>query len=82
MARAILANSGNANACTGRKGMDDARERPRSSRSCWDVPHEQVFIGSTGVIGKPLPMDRIRARSPAGPANSADKEERMPPGLS
>ena len=64
MARAIVANSGNANACTGRKGMDDARETSTLVAKLLGCPAQQVFIGSTGVIGKPLPMERIRAAIP------------------
>jgi glutamate N-acetyltransferase/amino-acid N-acetyltransferase len=64
MARAIVANSGNANACTGRKGMDDARETSALVAKLVGCPAQQVFIGSTGVIGKPLPMKRIRAAIP------------------
>ena len=64
MARAIVANSGNANACTGRKGMDDARETTALVAKLLKCPAQQVFIGSTGVIGKPLPMERIRVAIP------------------
>ena len=64
-ARAILANSGNANACTGRQGMADAREMAVLTARALGCAPEEVFVGSTGVIGKPLPMDRIRAAVPA-----------------
>ena len=64
LARAIVANSGNANACTGRKGMDDARETTSLVAQLLECPTQQVFIGSTGVIGKPLPMERIRVAIP------------------
>jgi glutamate N-acetyltransferase/amino-acid N-acetyltransferase len=63
-ARAILANSGNANACTGRQGMADAEEMAVLVAGVLECSPEQVFIGSTGVIGKPLPMDCIRAAIP------------------
>ena len=63
-ARAILANSGNANACTGRQGMADAREMAALAAELLGCPADHVFVGSTGVIGQPLPMDRIRAALP------------------
>ena len=63
-ARAILANSGNANACTGRQGMADAQEMTALVAGLLKCPMNQVYVGSTGVIGQPLPMDRIRAAIP------------------
>ena len=69
LARAIVANSGNANACTGRKGMDDAKETSALVAKLLRCPVQQVFIGSTGVIGKPLPMERIRVAIPRLVAN-------------
>jgi len=63
-ARAILANSGNANACTGRQGMADAREMAALAAGLLGCSADHVFVGSTGVIGQPLPMDRIRAAIP------------------
>jgi glutamate N-acetyltransferase/amino-acid N-acetyltransferase len=59
-ARALVVNSGNANACTGRKGLDDAREITRLVAEGLGIPDESMLIASTGVIGVPLPMDRIR----------------------
>ncbi len=64
LARAIIANSGNANACTGRQGLDDAQETSALVAKLLKCPARQVFIGSTGVIGKPLPMDRMRVAIP------------------
>jgi glutamate N-acetyltransferase / amino-acid N-acetyltransferase len=63
-ARAILANSGNANACTGRQGAAHAQEMAALTAGLMGCPVREVFIGSTGVIGKPLPMDRIRTAIP------------------
>ena len=63
-ARAILANSGNANACTGRPGIADAREMAALAAGLLGCSADHVFVGSTGVIGQPLPMDRIRAAIP------------------
>lgn len=58
--RAVVVNSGNANACTGRQGMDDARETARLVAAGIGVEEESVLVASTGVIGMPLPMERIR----------------------
>lgn len=60
-ARAVVANSGNANACTGEKGLRDAREICRIAGELLDVPEEQVYNASTGIIGVALPMDKIEA---------------------
>ena len=58
-ARAIFANSGNANACTGEDGYANARtEAEQIARELGMTP-EEVCVLSTGVIGVPLPMDRI-----------------------
>jgi glutamate N-acetyltransferase/amino-acid N-acetyltransferase len=59
-AQAVLVNSGNANACTGQKGLDDARELGRLVAEGLGIPDEATLIASTGVIGAPLPMERIR----------------------
>jgi len=59
-AQALLVNSGNANACTGRKGLEDALEITRLVAEALGVPDESTLMASTGVIGVPLPMDRIR----------------------
>jgi glutamate N-acetyltransferase/amino-acid N-acetyltransferase len=57
--RAILVNSGNANACTGAKGLAAAKKTATILARHMGVPSQQVFIGSTGVIGRALPVDRI-----------------------
>jgi glutamate N-acetyltransferase/amino-acid N-acetyltransferase len=63
-ALAILANSGNANACTGRQGLADAEEMAGLVARALRCSPKQVVVGSTGVIGKPLPMERIRTAVP------------------
>lgn len=63
-ARAILINSGNANACTGRQGYADAVEMASLVARALGLSSEDVLVGSTGVIGKPLPMEQIRAAVP------------------
>ncbi|MDW8155219.1 MAG: bifunctional glutamate N-acetyltransferase/amino-acid acetyltransferase ArgJ [Armatimonadota bacterium] len=60
VARAVVVNSGNANACTGERGWQDAREMAERTAQALEVPAEQVLVASTGVIGVPLPMDAVR----------------------
>jgi glutamate N-acetyltransferase/amino-acid N-acetyltransferase len=59
MGRAILINSGNANACTGAQGLAAAKMTAAAIARYMDVPTDQVFVGSTGVIGRVLPVHRI-----------------------
>lgn len=59
-ARVVVANSGCANACTGPEGLEDARETAALAAAKLGVPKTQVLVLSTGVIGVPLPMERIR----------------------
>ena len=61
-AQAIVVNSGNANACTGKKGMQDALEIVNRVATGLRVKPSLVYICSTGVIGVPLPMGRIRQK--------------------
>jgi glutamate N-acetyltransferase/amino-acid N-acetyltransferase len=58
-ARAVVLNSGNANACTGRQGEEDARTMAETVATGLSVPTEQVLVASTGVIGMRLPMQRV-----------------------
>lgn len=58
--RAVIVNSGNANACTGDRGLQDAREMALLPARALGIPPSQVFVCSTGVIGTPLPMKRVR----------------------
>jgi glutamate N-acetyltransferase/amino-acid N-acetyltransferase len=60
-ARAIVVNSGNANACTGRQGMKDAQEMVRFTERTVSLPPGSALVGSTGRIGVALPMDQVRA---------------------
>ena len=57
--RAVLVNSGNANCCTGEAGLRDARETCAAVAGALAVPEDQVLAASTGVIGQPLPLDRV-----------------------
>ena len=56
---AIVVNSGNANACTGERGLNDAWETVKTAAEALNVPAEQVMVSSTGVIGQYLPMEKI-----------------------
>ncbi|MDF0667280.1 MAG: bifunctional glutamate N-acetyltransferase/amino-acid acetyltransferase ArgJ [Nitrospira sp.] len=62
--RAIIVNSGNANACTGEQGLVAAKAMARAVAEQLSLPVHQVFVGSTGVIGRVLPIDRITAAVP------------------
>lgn len=57
--RAIIVNSGNANACTGKDGLDNARREAELVGKELGIKPDEVLVASTGVIGAPLPMDRI-----------------------
>jgi len=58
--RALIINSGNANACTGEQGDKDALEMTERVAKAVGCPVEQVLICSTGVIGQKLPMEKVR----------------------
>lgn len=64
VARAIIVNSGNANACTGAQGMRDAAEMAARTAAGLGIAEEFVLVASTGVIGIPLPMAPIRSGIP------------------
>lgn len=57
---AIIVNSGNANACTGTQGLQNAAETSRLVASELGIPEDSVLIASTGIIGIQMPMDPIR----------------------
>ena len=59
---AIIVNSGNSNAFTGRNGVDATRAVTTAVAAALDLPETRVFSSSTGVIGEPLPHDRITAK--------------------
>ncbi len=64
LAQAIVANAGNANCCTGSQGMADARAVTDGVASLLHLDEEQVLVASTGVIGAPLPTEKIQAALP------------------
>ena len=59
--RAVVVNSGIANACTGEEGMQYCRETAEEAARTLGVDPDSVLVGSTGVIGMQLPMDRLKA---------------------
>jgi glutamate N-acetyltransferase / amino-acid N-acetyltransferase len=59
--RAIVVNSGNANACTGEKGLQDAWEMANLTAKALNLQPQEVLVSSTGVIGQYLPMDKVAA---------------------
>jgi glutamate N-acetyltransferase/amino-acid N-acetyltransferase len=60
--QAIVVNSGNANACTGKKGIQDAVETAKLVSNGLDIKSSLVYVCSTGVIGIPMPMERVRPK--------------------
>lgn len=60
-AQTIVANSGCANACVGKQGLADALEMANLAAVQLGTSPEEVLVASTGIIGVPLPMDKIRA---------------------
>lgn len=63
-ARAIIVNSGNANTCTGEKGLNDAYAMAEFTAAALGIEKEDVLVASTGVIGKPIPLNKIKAAVP------------------
>ena len=59
--QAIVINTGIANACTGKEGFDICRAEAETVKEVLDIPENSVAVGSTGVIGMQLPVDRITA---------------------
>ncbi len=59
--QAVIVNSGIANACTGEEGMSYCRETAKEAAKILGVDEAGVLVGSTGVIGMQLPIDRIKA---------------------
>jgi glutamate N-acetyltransferase/amino-acid N-acetyltransferase len=78
----IIANSGNANACTGPEGLRDAQLTAQRAAALLNLKATSFFVCSTGRIGQPMPMDRLvkgleravseKGRSPAHGTKSAD----------
>jgi len=62
--QAIIVNSGNANCCTGEQGIRDAEAMASLSASKLGISEDLVLVASTGVIGEPLPIEKIKSAIP------------------
>ena len=62
--RAVIVNSGNANACTGLQGIHDATAMCTETAECLGLKRGQIWVCSTGVIGLPMPMMRVTPNIP------------------
>ncbi len=74
-ARAVVVNAGIANAATGEAGMETCRQTADCAARALGIPADSVLLGSTGVIGPNLPMDRISAGVAALAASLSDTIE-------
>lgn len=75
--QAVIVNSGNANACTGPAGMEHARQMADAAAKVLGIRRRQVLVGSTGIIGVPLPIERILPRIPELPKMEKAKDCRQ-----
>ncbi|MBN9000348.1 MAG: bifunctional ornithine acetyltransferase/N-acetylglutamate synthase, partial [Rhizobiales bacterium] len=71
-ARALLVNSGNANAFTGRKGVETTTRQAALAAAAAGCRPDEVFLASTGVIGEPLDAQKFAAVLPDAAARAAD----------
>jgi len=76
IARAVVVNSGNANACTGERGDRDAAGMAIAAADSLGLDPDQVAVASTGIIGRPMPMDNVVA----GILDAADRLSPDPAG--
>ena len=74
-AQVVIVNSGIANACTGAEGYGYCKDTADKASEVFGIPADAVLLGSTGVIGKQLPMDRIEAGVEKLAAAKADSLE-------
>jgi glutamate N-acetyltransferase / amino-acid N-acetyltransferase len=72
--RAVVANSGNANACTGERGLQDAREMARCGAAVCGAAADEALVLSTGIIGEFLPMAKITQGVQAAAQRLGDDE--------
>ena len=70
---AVIVNSGNANCCNGEQGMRDAMEMAKSTAKCLGISENLVLVSSTGIIGVPLPVSKIKAALPSLVSSSDSK---------
>ena len=75
--RAVVVNSGNANACTGDRGMADARQMCQLAADACELDADQVLVMSTGIIGEFLRMNLIAAGIRAAAEQLADDDESL-----
>ncbi len=73
--RAVVLNSGNANACTGARGLDDARTMAALAGAAVGAAADEVLVLSTGIIGEFLPLAKIRAGIAAVQGRLGDDDE-------
>src|SRR5215472_10105648 len=64
-ARALVVNSGNANAFTGTRGLASVKRTVAATSQLINCADDEVYLASTGVIGEPLPDDKITALLPS-----------------
>jgi glutamate N-acetyltransferase/amino-acid N-acetyltransferase len=62
--QAVIVNSGNANCCTGDQGLRDARAMSKAAAGELGISEDSVLVSSTGVIGEPLPIEKIESAVP------------------
>ena len=74
-AQAVVVNAGIANAATGKTGLDLCRKTAEAAGKILDIPASSVLIGSTGVIGPNIPLDKITAGVSAMAAALSDTQE-------
>src|SRR5690625_4254335 len=70
--QALIVNSGNANACTGKQGEQDAYTMRKVTAEQFGLPEHYVAVASTGIIGLEMPMDKIVPGIPALKPEAAD----------
>jgi len=75
--RAVVINSGNANACTGDRGFEDARRMAELAAAACGAEEDHALVLSTGIIGAYLPMDKIARGIEAAAAQLGSDEEAL-----
>ena len=73
--QAIVVNSGNANACTGSEGLEAAYQMTRTAANCLNLSEKEVLVGSTGIIGVPMPMGAVLPGIEAACAMLSDQDD-------
>jgi len=74
-ARAIVVNSGNANACTGSQGHRDTVAMAAAVAAALALPSSEVLVASTGIIGESMPMDKVETGIAKASASLGDTPE-------